>query len=77
MILPSVWAFVVCYFLLLWYATSLEMAVAGSIIFVFFALKLTVTALGLLASARPDPADPPELPGVANRNHPPRGSSQR
>lgn len=70
MILLFVWAFVAGYFLLLLYAVGLEMAVAGSIIFVLWAFKITITALRLLATARPDHPQPP-LQTPANLDHPP------
>lgn len=74
MILIYVWAFVVVYFFVLWSAVGLEMAVAGSVIFVFFALKLTVTALGLLSSTRQTPDHQNwkrsgHQPPPANQNH--------
>ena len=67
MVLLFVWGFVALYFLILLYAVGLEMAVAGSIIFVLWAFKITITALRLLSEARPDHPHP--LP--ANQNHPP------
>jgi hypothetical protein len=71
MILIGIWAFVVCYFFLLWFATSLELAVAGSILFVFFALKLTFTVLlHIWKMHHQTPVNQP--PGVANWNQPPR-----
>ena len=66
-----VWAVTVGYFLLLWFATSLELAVAGSVIFVFFALKVTVKALLLPASAHQD-HQPVQQGSAANQNHPPQ-----
>ena len=71
MILLYLWAFVAGYFLLLLYAVGLEMAVAGSIIFVFWASQITFKALLLLSKARRE-QDHPTLQGVANLNQPPR-----
>lgn len=68
-----VWAVTVGYFLLLWSATSLEVAVAASTLFVVFALKVTVKALLLPASVHQDhpPIPEPDQPQAANQNHPP------
>jgi hypothetical protein len=71
MILLYIWAFVAGYFLLLLYAVGLELAVAGSVIFVFWAAVTTFKALLLLSKARRE-RDRPTLPGVANLNQPPR-----
>lgn len=71
MVLLFVWGFVALYFLLLLYAVGLEMAVAGSIIFVLWAFKITITALRLLAAARPDHPQQP-LPQAANQNRQPQ-----
>mgnify|MGYP003531356491 FL=1 len=71
MILLYIWAFVAGYFLLLLYAVGLELAVAGSVIFVFWAAVTTFKALLLLAKARRE-QDRPTLPGAANLNRPPR-----
>lgn len=76
MVLIIVWAVTVCYFLLLWFATTLQMAVAGSILFVLFALKITVKALPLLLANRPAMEPPQPEPGVANLNQPPQGRRQ-
>ena len=73
-----VWAVTVGYFLLLWFATSLEMAVAGSVLFVVFALKITVKALPLLAANRRETSQPePMEPQSANLNQPPAVSRPR
>lgn len=71
MILLYIWAFVAGYFLLLLYAVGLELAVAGSIIFVFWAATITFKALLLLAKSRQE-QDRPTPPGVANLNRPPQ-----
>ena len=71
MILLYIWAFVAGYFLLLLYAVGLELAVAGSVIFVFWAAVTTFNALLLLAKARRE-QDHQTLPGAANLNRPPR-----
>lgn len=68
-VLAIVWGFVFGYFFLLWYATaSLAMGVAGTIIFVLFALKVTVRLLlearrasGHQSAIRPDPSQPVDL----------------
>ena len=74
MVLLFVWGFVALYFLVLLYAVGLEMAVAGSIIFVLWAFKVTVTALMPLSGghrATSHPLGPqPGLP--ANQNQPPQ-----
>jgi hypothetical protein len=69
MILLIVWAFVAGYFLLLLYAVGIEMAVAGSIIFVLWAAKITFTVLRSLLEYRPQSAPQPQ---AANQNHPPQ-----
>jgi hypothetical protein len=68
MILVYIWGFVAAYFSLLWFATSLEMALAGTVIFVFWAAKITVQALLLLAKER---RDHHPQPLAANLDHPP------
>ena len=70
MILLFVWGFVACYFFVLWLAVGFEMAVGGSILFVFFALKFTVSALLPLAAALRDRQPEPLLP--ANLDQPPQ-----
>jgi len=81
MVLIIVWAVTVGYFLLLWFATTLQMAVAGSVLFVVFALKITVKALPLLLAGRRERVsltDQPEPPGhPANLNQRPGKQRQR
>ena len=73
MLLVGVWAVVFGYFLLLWFATSLELAIAGSVIFFFFAFKVTLSALVIAIRDRSSASQ--SQPGqslAANQNHPPR-----
>ena len=72
MILLIVWGFVACYFFVLWYAVGFEMAVGGSILFVFFGLKVTFTVLRPLLEGRPKTAPQPDPSLPANQNQPPR-----
>lgn len=73
MILLFVWGFVACYFLILFYAVGLEMAVAGSIIFVLWAFKVTVQALVLLAKDHQAQGRQNPQPGLpANLDQPPK-----
>ena len=74
MILLTIWLLVAAYFFVLWGAVGLEMAVGGSIIFVFFAFKVTVTVLLHIWKTRhqtmvPQPLPDPSVP--ANLDHPP------
>lgn len=71
MILLYIWAFVAGYFLLLLWAVGLELAIAGSVIFVFWAALITFKALLLLAKAHRE-QDHQALLGAANLNRPPR-----
>ncbi len=76
MALFFIWGGVAAYFCVLWFATSLEMAIAGTIIFVFWAFKITAQALLLLAKERRDHRQAVQslidLTLPANQNQPPR-----
>lgn len=71
MALFYIWGGVAAYFCVLWLATSLEMAIAGTVIFVFWAFRITAQALLLHAKARRDHQPQVIQPQVANQNHPP------
>lgn len=82
MFLIAVWGGVLAYFLLLLYAVGLEMAVGGSILFVWLAARVTVMAAFHIWKTRrqtrlapPEVLPDPSLP--ANLNQPPGRKARR
>lgn len=72
MVLIAVWAFVAVYFLSICYAVSLEAAIISSSFFVFFAAKVTLSAIVIALKDRPSGhQSPTDRSPAANQNHPP------
>lgn len=57
------WSVAAFFFVAMWIATgALSMAIAGSIVFVLFAMRVTVMALHIAATKRQYPMVQPQVP---------------